>query len=508
MCDPYQISRMASAVEHSQAAVGRQRDEINATDGGDTERIGIGPIVVLSSSLLVDRMLVHTDFLKALSAKASVDVWATSARNSSFRALWKSQPASVLEFPAVRPFRQLRHDYLRRLNEAVWDYRQQDPSRLSILRHQRQSRHAIERAIEMSGRLLATMPMEEVLERWLERWLLRYERCPQANPFFWKHRNAVLVCTGPFQFEQPAVVATAKRAGAQAIALIPSWDNISTKRRMLFKYDGYLVWSEQTRRELHARYPHTRSRPVYVVGAPQFDVFFQPRFHLDREAFCAAQGLRPDRRLVVYAIGSPNFLRGEPYGALQLARAVTAGELGEVQMLVRPHPLHDNAELSRLFDEFRPQVRVQRTAEAGTPLTARSQDETQIKEWVNTFRHADVVVNLSSTVTVDAAIFDRPVVNLDFDPGPHRTDQKLVQEINHVWTHFKPVAESRGVWLVGSFDEMVNAVRTYLAHPDLHRAQRRWIARYVCEHLDGRCGERMAEAVLHFATTPSRVRRL
>jgi len=35
---------------------------------------------------------------------------------------------------------------------------------------------------------------------------------------------------------------------------------------------------------------------------------------------------------------------------------------------------------------------------------------------VNTFRHADVVVNFSSTVAIDAAIFDKPVVNLDFDP--------------------------------------------------------------------------------------------
>jgi hypothetical protein len=493
------MPRMPSAVEHDQAAVRRLRDEIIASGGGAAQGIGTGPIVVLSSSLLVDRMLVHSAFLSSLNARASVDVWATSARNPNFRALWKSQPARVSEFPDVRPFRQLRHNYLRRLNEAVWDYRQRDPSRLSILRHRRRSRHGIEPAIEAFGRLLATMPIEEALEKWLERWLLRYERCPQANRFFWKHPNALLVCTGPFQFEQPAVVAAAKRAGVHTMALIPSWDNISTKRRMLFKYDGYLVWSEPMRRELQARYPQARSRPVYVVGAPQFDVFFQPRFHLSREAFCGAQGLRPNRPIIVYALGSPNFLRGEPYGALQMARAVIAGDLGDVQMLVRPHPIHDNAELDRLFHEFSPLVRVQRTAAAGTPLTARSQDEAHIKEWVNTFRHADVVVNLSSTVTVDAAICDRPVVNLDFDPGPHGEDHELVKEINHVWTHFKLVAESGGVWLVSSFDEMLKAVRTYLAHPELHRAQRRWIAQYVCEHLDGRCGERMAEAVLDFA---------
>jgi CDP-glycerol glycerophosphotransferase (TagB/SpsB family) len=111
------------------------------------------------------------------------------------------------------------------------------------------------------------------------------------------------------------------------------------------------------------------------------------------------------------------------------------------------------------------------------------------------------VVNLSSTTTVDAAIFDRPVVNLDFDPEPGGPNQALVKDVNHFWTHFKPVAESGGVWLVNNYDEMVTAIKTYLREPQLHQEKRRWIAEYVCGYVDGRCGERMARAVLDFAAT-------
>lgn len=182
-----------------------------------------------------------------------------------------------------------------------------------------------------------------------------------------------------------------------------------------------------------------------------------------------------------------------------MARCVARGELGDAQLLVRPHPIHDNADMDRLFAEFGPAVRVQRTSPPGTPLTARSQDDRQIREWVNTFRHADVVVNLSSTVTVDAALCDRPVVNLDFDPGPGGADSALVKDINHVWTHFKPVAESGGVWLVDDVHEMIHATRTYLARPELHREQRRAIVRHVCQYADGRSGGRMAQAILDFA---------
>ncbi|MGI8402099.1 MAG: hypothetical protein ACR2NS_10945 [Gemmatimonadaceae bacterium] len=445
-------------------------------------------------------MLLHTGFLDALATQgALVDVWASSARNPAYRNQWTHVPATVRPLPEVKAFRELLHNYPRRLNEAVWDRRQKEPSRLSMLRHRPVKReNKLGWLIDKAAHVLAYAGIERHLDDVLERWLLRYERSAEAAELLEKTRPDVVLVTGPFQFEQPAITGAALRQGVRTLALIPSWDNISTKRRMIFKYDGYIVWSEKLRKELYERYPHTRDRPVYVVGAPQFDVFFQPKFRQTREEFCASQGLDPALPIIVYAVGSPNFLSGEPYGAVTLAQAIERGELGEVQMLVRPHPLHDHVKLDELFKDSGPRIHLQQTAVTGTPVSLRSQDEGQILEWVNTFRHAAVVVNLSSTVAVDAAICDRPVVNLDFDPSPGQPDQDLIKEINHSWTHFSPIAESDGLWLVNNVGEMTDAVRTYLEKPELHREGRRWITKYVCEYPDGKCGERMAAAIGEF----------
>jgi hypothetical protein len=454
-------------------------------------------VLVLSSSLLIDRMLLHTGFLDALAQKGTaVEIWASSARNPVYQHQWADVPATVRPLPEVKPFRELLHNFPRRLNEAVWDRRQREPSRLSMMRHRPVKReNKLGWVIDKAAHVLARAGIERPLDDLLERWLLRYERSAEAANLLSEMRPDVVLVTGPFQFEQPAITAAALRQGIPTLALIPSWDNISTKRRMIFKYDGYVVWSEKLRNELYERYPHTRNRPVYVVGAPQFDVFSQRKFQQTRNEFCASQGLDPTRPIIVYAVGSPNFLSGEPYGALALAEAVERGDLGDVQLLVRPHPLHDHATLTELFRNSGDRIHVQQTAVAGTPVSLRSQDEQQIVEWVNTFRHAAVVVNLSSTVTVDAAICDRPVVNLDFDPAPRQPDQSLIKEINHRWTHFSPIAESEGLWLVNDTSEMIHAVRTYLENPGLHREGRRWITNYVCEHLDGACGARMAAAI-------------
>jgi len=66
--------------------------------------------------------------------------------------------------------------------------------------------------------------------------------------------------------------------------------------------------------------------------------------------------LRADLPIIVYALGSPNFIPGEYHGALNLAKKIREGVLGDVQMIVRPHPLFDYGELDKLFSEFRPKV--------------------------------------------------------------------------------------------------------------------------------------------------------
>ena len=454
--------------------------------------------LLLSSSLLVDRVFQYTNVVIELDKLGDVIIWAASRDNSQNSLIWNNLPAKVESLPEVSPFREIPHNYLRRLNEYIWDYRLQPPSRVSMMKHVRektQRRHI--KALKFPARLLAKLRLEQWIEDKIENFLLPYPRSLESDKYLSEMQPSVVVTTGPFQFEQPAIFASARKFGIPVLAYIPSWDNITTKNRLVFKYDGYLVWSEQSKKELHKFYPASKNVPVYVVGAPQFDTFFQNRFYQSREEFCRKQKLNPNLPIIVYAIGSPNFLQ-EHHGAIKFAERVASGEFGNVQLLVRPHPIHDRGELNSYFDKFAPLVRLQETPNANIELVERSQDEEQILEWVNTFRHADVVINLSSTVTVDAAIFDKPVINLDFDPQPSKTDQELIKDINHKWNHFKPIAESGGVWLVNSFDEMAHAVKSYLKNPSLHHVKRKWMTEYVCGYLDGKCGERMAAAINDF----------
>jgi hypothetical protein len=449
--------------------------------------------------MLTDRMLLYSDFLAALARSADVTVWATSL-SSGADSLWTSAPATAEPFPHVAPFREFPYNYLRRLNEFTWDFRLRPPSRMSMIRHVRnkiQARHV--RALQLPARALAALNLQQPLETGVERALMLYTRSSESAQRLAALRPDVVVTTGPHRFEEPAVVREAKRQGIPTMALVTSWDNLSTKHRMVFRYDAFLLWSEQMQSELFEYYPSARGTPTYVTGAPQFDVFHQTRFHQTREQFCAAQRLDPALPIVLYVLGSPNFVR-EHHNAMFLAERVAGGELGDVQLLVRPHPLFDNGVEAEALRGLGSRVVVQRTGTAGARLTARTQDHAQVVDWVNTFRHAAVVVNFASTAAVDAALCDVPVVMVDYDLEPGQPFAALIHDVNHIWTHLRPVMTSGGVTMADSPERLLEAVRVYLRSPELHRERRRWMAEHVCGFIDGRSGERIGQAIADFAS--------
>src|SRR5688500_5789207 len=96
---------------------------LDSTPPGRPQADKFPHILLLSSSLLTDRMLQHTRLLENLNAVAIPEVWAMSARNPRFKAVWDSVPTAVKAFPEIRPLREVLN-YLRRLNEFAWDYLQ------------------------------------------------------------------------------------------------------------------------------------------------------------------------------------------------------------------------------------------------------------------------------------------------------------------------------------------------------------------------------------------------
>ena len=108
-----------------------------------------GEVLLLSTSLLTDRMLFHSRVVDRLEQSRRVRIWTTAARDGATG----SGSAEVESFPRILPYREFPYNYLRRLNEFAWDFSLRPPSRLSMMRHVRNgSQRAHVRALALDRR--------------------------------------------------------------------------------------------------------------------------------------------------------------------------------------------------------------------------------------------------------------------------------------------------------------------------------------------------------------------
>jgi hypothetical protein len=263
------------------------------------------------------------------------------------------------------------------------------------------------------------------------------------------------------------------------------------------------VWSDVTREILLRLYPEVSAERVHVTGSPQFDRHLDPAFRLPRAEFFRRVGLDSDRPLVVYTCATPKLIPHEIDIVQHLADAVAAGRLqrngARAQLLVRGHP--------RGFGSSIPLLREPRADVTVFPppgrSTYRSPDhEAEVVRLIlddepvhlATLACQDVQVNVAGTMTVDSAILDKPIVNVFYDL-PRNVPAGLSVRRFYQRSDYKPIVESGGVAFARDPDDCIALINRLLAGPGLHADGRRRIRETDCGPLDGRAGERVAQAL-------------
>jgi len=91
----------------------------------------------------------------------------------------------------------------------------------------------------------------------------------------------------------------------------------------------------------------------------------------------------------------------------------------------------------------------------------------------NLTHHCDLNINFASTMTLDFAIRDKPVINVAFDVTQPPVFGMPMWEYYQQWEHYRPVIELGAARFARSPDELAEHVNAYLADPRLDRDGRR-----------------------------------
>ena len=121
-----------------------------------------------------------------------------------------------------------------------------------------------------------------------------------------------------------------------------------------------------------------------------------------------------------------------------------------------------------------------------------------LRRMAGLLRHADVMVNFATTVTLEAAIVDTPTLLVAFSPIDPEEMQRYVVGL-HFQMHYKALVERDLVPIAWDRDQLVRWINRYLDDPGLYRAQRAEIVRDWVQFTDGGSGRRLGDAILRHA---------
>jgi hypothetical protein len=117
--------------------------------------------------------------------------------------------------------------------------------------------------------------------------------------------------------------------------------------------------------------------------------------------------------------------------------------------------------------------------------------------YTSLLRECALGINAASTVSLELMMHDKPVINLGFDPPGSNLPHVLRYSKHITFEHYAPVAQSGGVMVAWSPEELRDYLHQGLAHPETQSsARKRFINEVFGQTLDGQSGVRVAHQLL------------
>lgn len=317
--------------------------------------------------------------------------------------------------------------------------------------------------------------------------------------FFERYKPDLVFLANIFFEPEVHFLRAAKHYGVKNIAFINSWDKVTARCVLRLLPDKLVVFNDIVKDEV-IRYDDVREEDIFVGGIPQYDIYFRPEVSV-RETFCRRFGLDPKKKFIVYAPHGSSYSDSD-WDIIDLLYSLNReGSFGkDVEILVRFHPYDvvDKTEIKK-----RPYLKYDYSGVRFSSKIAYYQrgddwdmDISELSRLRDALYHMSLLICYASSLSIDAAIFDRPVLNINFELKPESLF-RYFRQYSQI-AHYKKVLDTGGVRLVASPEELLSAAKHYLENPSLDSPGRKRLVQEQCKFTDGKSGERIGKYILQF----------
>lgn len=286
------------------------------------------------------------------------------------------------------------------------------------------------------------------------------------------------------------LLAEAARRKVKTMGMVSCWDHLD-KYYLPFKVDTLFSQSEQVK-DFAVLYQGYDPKKIKLFGHPYFDFIVDEEYKASRIDTLKMLGFSENAKYLLYVSGSA-YCPDEPDIIEQILKWADEGKFGpDFRLVIRPYQggrSKDKEFDKQKYDRFESHPRVVFYRREFWGDLSRSID------FVNIMRHSHGVIAIYSTMTLEAAVVDSPLIGIGFD-GYHLQPFNRSIKRFALREHFKDVFRSGAVKTANSFDELFEIINYYLEDQKRDHEARERLRKRMCYTLDGHISERMAEEIL------------
>ncbi|MEX1003130.1 MAG: CDP-glycerol glycerophosphotransferase family protein [Crocinitomicaceae bacterium] len=313
--------------------------------------------------------------------------------------------------------------------------------------------------------------------------------------YFEKYSPHVVFSPDVFGAGDIFILKSAKKHGVRTVGMVASWDNNTTKGLMRLMPDVLVVQNEIIKEE-SVKIQTVPESIIRVSGIAHYDYYkgYKP---IPREDFFKKLGgIPPKKKLVLFSPAGDKFISTDWQICEILRHAIEKGELPQdIIIIIRIHPTNpvnlDKFKTNENFIIEKPGISFANMGDKKNEL-----DKESLHHLLDTLHHSELVINVVSSLVIDAAVLDKPVITIGFEGWESRVPFGSSVKRYHSDENMAKLLAIGGTPIVKNEKELIEQINTYLKYPEKDKSGREKIVEKQCWRLDGKAKFRIADVIM------------
>jgi len=286
-------------------------------------------------------------------------------------------------------------------------------------------------------------------------------------------KTFLIIGTNSWSIQAIKLERLVKKNGGVIIHYLIGWDNLFNKTHFFSEPDLLLVWSEIQKKQAISLH-NIKNEKVKIVGSILFEEKADISKLFNRDDFYKKYNLDKNKKIIMLGTAN-NYIYNSNYELIKLiCEAILKNKIDvDSQLIIRLHPQSRYKNISTIysdnqFDNYKDLVNIFPFISFDIPQVMSDKlkfdcTKDDLENLKNIVFHSDLVINVASTISLDAALYNKPIINVAFDI-PRKTYFESCERC-YEYDHYNLLLQYRGTDIVHTEEELISKINFYLKNP-------------------------------------------